>query len=55
MTDIIDTVQLQSIDDSLIELFEITLQGSTDVDVRLVSGLQKARVIFIFRLQTDSL
>jgi len=39
MTDIIDTVQLQSIDDSLIELFEITLQGSTDVDVRLVSGL----------------
>lgn len=39
MTDIIDTVQLQSIDDSLVDLFEITLRGSTDVDVRFVSGL----------------
>lgn len=39
MTDIIDTVQLQSIEDSLVELFEITLRGSNDIDVRFVSGL----------------
>lgn len=39
MTDIIDTVQLQSIDDSLVDLFEITLQNSSSVDVRFVSGL----------------
>ncbi len=39
MPDIIDTVQLQSIDDSLVELFEITLPDSSNVDIRLVSGL----------------
>lgn len=39
MTDIIDTVQLQSIDDSLVDLFEITLQNSSSIDVRFVSGL----------------
>lgn len=39
MTDLIDTVQLQSINDSLIEFFEITLPGSTSIDLRLVSGL----------------
>lgn len=39
MTDIIDTVQLQSIDDSLIDLFEITLEDSSSVDIRFVSGL----------------
>lgn len=39
MTTLIDTVQLQSIDDSLVEFIEITLPNSTSIDVRLVSGL----------------
>lgn len=41
MTDLIDTVQLQSVNDSLIELFDITLKDSSSVDVRFVSGLSE--------------
>lgn len=41
MTDIIDVVQLQGIEDSLVHLFEITLKGSSTPDVYLTSGLDE--------------
>ena len=39
MTDIIDTVQLQSIDDSIVDLFEITFQGASSASLFLTSGI----------------
>jgi phage-related protein len=39
MTDIIDTVQLQSIDDSIVDLFEITINGDTSPSLFLTSGM----------------
>jgi len=41
MTDIIDTVQVQSVADSLINLFEITLKGQTTPLVYATSGLDE--------------
>ena len=37
MTDLIDTVQLQEIDDSYVELFDVTLPSGTKV--YLINGL----------------
>jgi phage-related protein len=42
MSTLIDTVQLQSIDDSIIYMYEVTLQGQTSPAVYLTTGLDES-------------